>query len=241
MSWLTHRDEAPHATGTQAESQGPRRVFVVTRSASRQRCRHTEPGGVHLKRTPIGPTDTDSEPSEEQKPLQLPTVCSALAETIAPPARNTPLPRIWTVTLFTVVPSQVRNPGDVGFCGENGPADMVADPELTVLPCACDIDTVTLSVSVVSPGFPIGAHTTLTGTDTRRRSVTLIGDPIVTVIDGVVAPAEDTNPNTAMLHASIANTTPDKILRFMADPSDLLSMRWMVGRSSHRRSGGTMR
>jgi hypothetical protein len=138
---------------------------------------------------------------------------------------DVPFPRTWTVSVLTVEPSQVNNPVPVGFCGENGPDDTMAEPVLTLLPFACESDTLTESLRVMSPGLPIGWHTTWIGTESNRRFVTWIGVPTVNVSCGVAAPAVEAIPNTAALHARTARMTPDKILRFMGlVPSDSMVM-----------------
>ena len=169
--------------------------------------------------------------------MHVPTEWDALAVRIAPPPRNVAFPRTWTVSVFTVEPSQVNNPVPVGFCGENGPDDTIAEPVLTLLPFACESDTLTESLRVMSAGLPIGWHTTWIGTETKRRFVTRIGVPTVNVSCGVVAPAVEAIANTAALHARTARMTPDRTLRFMGlDPSDSTVM-VATTVTSHRKKG----
>ena len=138
--------------------------------------------------------------------MHVPTEWKALAVRIAPPPWNVLFPRTWMVSVLTVEPSHVNNPVPVGFCGENGPDDTMAEPVLTLLPFACESDTLTESLSVMSPGFPIGSRTTWIGTETNRRFVTWIGVPTVNVSCGVAAPAVEAIPYTAALHARVART-----------------------------------
>jgi hypothetical protein len=74
-----------------------------------------------------------------------------------------------------------KQPSTGGFCGENGPDETMAEPVLTLWPFACESDTLTESLRVMSPGLPIGWHTTWIGTETNRRFVTRIGAPTVNV------------------------------------------------------------